>query len=251
MPTKINILRQESPSTGILLTSWLEKSGFSRSEICDYVKSGWLQRISTGVYRFSGDKPSLYGILASYQKQAGLNYHIGAASALELFGFSHYITMSKPKAVVFSPIRPPLPRWLTDAELDMTLVKVSSKALGTFGVEQFDYQGHRLTISSPERAIMECILLSHDHYNLMDVFYLFESLTTLRATLVQQLLESCSSVKVKRLFLYMADKSRHRWFTKLDVSRISLGSGNRSFMKGGVKIPKYNIVLPKELAEYE
>ena len=49
----------------------------------------------------------------------------------------------------------------------------------------------------------------------------------------------------------MADKSRHRWFTKLDVSRISLGSGNRSFMKGGVKIPKYNIVIPKELAEYE
>lgn len=85
----------------------------------------------------------------------------------------------------------------------------------------------------------------------MDVYYLMEMLTTLRPTLVQQLLENCTSVKVKRLFLYMADKSGHRWFSKLDVSKISLGSGTRSISKGGVKNAKYNIVIPKELADYE
>ncbi len=54
----------------------------------------------------------------------------------------------------------------------------------------------------------------------------------LRASLVQQLLEECASVKVKRMFLYMAEKARHRWFAKLDLSRITLGSGTRSLPKG-------------------
>lgn len=249
MGTKINNMRQQTPSNGILLTSWLEKSGFSRNEVSNYMKSGWLRRISTGVYQFIGDTPSLYGILASYQRQSGLKYHIGAASALELKGFSHYIAMGKPTAVVFSPVKPPLPKWLNDADLDMNLVEVSSKVLGTAGIEQLDYQGLTLTVSSPERAIMECILLSPARYDLMDVYYLMEMLTSLRASLVQRLLEDCTSVKVKRMFLYMAEKSHHRWFTKLDLSRISLGSGIRSFVKGGVKIPAYDIVIPKELAD--
>lgn len=159
MGTKINNLRQQTPSIGILLTSWLEKSGFSRNEVSNYLKSGWLQRITTGVYQFTGDTPSLYGALASYQKQADLKYHVGAASALELKGFSHYITMGKPDAVVFSPVKPPLPKWLNDAELDMSLVEVSTKVIGEVGIEQMDYQGQTLTVSSPERAIMECILV--------------------------------------------------------------------------------------------
>lgn len=251
MGTKINNLRQQIPSNGIMLTSWLESSGFSRSEISGYVESGWLHRMATGVYRFVGDKPSLYGILASYQRQGSMTYHVGAASALELKGFSHYIAMGKPVAVVFSPVRPPLPKWIANAELDMTLVSVSSIVLGNTGTEQMDYHGQMLTVSSPERAIMECILLSPTRYNMTDVYYLMEMLTSLRASLVQQLLEQCTSVKVKRMFLYMAEKARHRWFSKLDRSRITLGSGTRSFAKGGVKIAAYDIVIPKELADYE
>ena len=33
MRTKINNMRQQTPSNGILLTSWLEKSGLCKSEI--------------------------------------------------------------------------------------------------------------------------------------------------------------------------------------------------------------------------
>lgn len=211
-----------------------------------------MQRISTGVYQFVGDSPSLYGILASYQRQGcNISYHVGAASALELKGFSHYIAMGKPSAIVFSSARPPLPKWIGHTELDMKLVEVSSKVMGDIGMEQIDYQGQTLTISSPERAIMECILLSPAYYDLMDVYYLMEMLTSLRSSLVQQLLEECTSVKVKRMFMYMAEKARHRWFNKLTVSRITLGSGTRSFGKGGVKNASYDIVIPKELADYE
>ena len=251
MGTKINNIRQQTPSNGILLTSWLEKSGLSRSEISDYTKSGWLQRISTGVYTFVGDSPTVYGILASYQSQGTLSYHVGAASALELKGFSHYVAMGKPSAVIFSPIRPRLPKWLNSVELDMRIVEVSTKIFGDIGVEQMEYNGRQLTVAAPERAIMECLLLSPGQYNLMDTYYLMEMLTSLRFGLVQRLLENCTSVKVKRIFLYMAEKAGHRWFAKLDLSKISLGSGTRSYSKGGVKNAKYDIVIPKELAEYE
>lgn len=251
MGTKINKIRQQIPSTAIMLTSWLESYGFSRTEISAYVESAWLERMSTGVYKFAGDSPSLLGILGSYGCQANLKYHIGAASALELKGFSHYVSMGKPRAVVFAPVRPSLPKWIGRADLDMQLVSVSTKIFGEYGIEQMDYQGLPIMVSSPELAIMECLLLAPKHYNLTDVFYIFEMLTSLRTSMVQQLLESCTSVKVKRLFLYMAEKSRHRWFAKLDISRINLGSGTRSFEKGGVKNAKYDIVIPKELAEYE
>ena len=109
MGTKINLIRQQIPSDGIMLTSWLEKSGISRSEISDYTKSGWLRRMSTGVYCFVGDNPTLYGILASYQRQGNLTYHIGASSALELRGYSHYVTMKSHCVFTHTP---------TTAEMD-------------------------------------------------------------------------------------------------------------------------------------
>lgn len=251
MSTKINNIRQQTPPGGILLTSWLEKSGLSRSEITDYTKSGWLRHISTGVYAFSGDNLTLFSILASYQSQGNLSYHIGGATALELKGFSHYVSLGKPIAVIFSPVRPRLPKWIGSADLDMKLIEVSTKVLGDSGIEKTDYDCRQLNIASPERAIMECLLLSPAYYNLMDVYYLMEMLSSLRAALVQELLENCSSVKVKRLFLFMAEKAGHRWFSKLDLSKIYLGSGTRSFSKGGVKDAKYDIVIPKELAGYE
>lgn len=251
MGTKINNLRQQIPTAGVMLTSWLESHGFSRTEISASVESGWLERLSTGVYKFVGDSPTMYGILGSYGKQSDLKYHVGADSALELKGFSHYVSMGKPQAMVFAPVRPSLPKWIGEADLDMQLVSVSTKIFGEVGIEQIAYQGLPLTVSSPERAIMECLALAPKRYNLMDVYYIFEMLTSLRSSMVQQLLESCTSVKVKRLFLFMAEKSRHRWYGKLDLSRISLGTGIRSFEKGGTRIAKYDIIVPKELAEYE
>lgn len=250
MGTKINHIRQQIPFDGIMLTSWFEKSGISRSEISDYTKSGWLRRISTGVYFFVGDNPTLYGILASYQSQSNLTYHIGASSALELRGYSHYVPMGKPKVIVFSPIRPRLPKWIGAVDLDMTLVEESTKVFGDIGIEHIEYGNLILNISSPERAIMECLVLTHSHYDMMDVYYLMEMLTTLRHELVQRLLERCTSVKVKRLFLYMAEKTQYGWFDNLDLTKISLGSGTRSFSKGGVKNAKYNIVISKELDDF-
>jgi len=46
----------------------------------------------------------------------------------------------------------------------------------------------------------------------------------------------------------MAEKAKHQWFNYLDLTTINLGTGDRSFLKGGVYNSKYRINIPKELA---
>jgi len=252
MATKINNIMKFSLQAGVMSTSWLESMGISRTEQGKYVKSGWLTRMATGIYRFSNDTPTLYGALASYEKQKGGHYRIGASAALELPGYSHYVTVGKPLAYVFTPFDHRLPKWMTSYEWERTLREFSSKVFdGSIGVTQIEHEGLTLQVSTPELAIMECLLLAPEYYNLMDVYYLMEMLTTLRAGIVTKLLEQCSSFKVKRLFLYMAEKSKHTWFKRLDLANVTLGSGPRSLAKGGVKDAKYNLIIPKDLADYE
>ena len=80
-----------------------------------------------------------------------------------------------------------------------------------------------------------------------ECYELMEGLSTLRPSQVQSLLEKCKSIRVKRMFLYLAEKVDHQWLHYIKTDKIDLGSGKRALVKGGVFIPKYNITVPKEL----
>jgi hypothetical protein len=71
----------------------------------------------------------------------------------------------------------------------------------------------------------------------------------LRAEIVQKLLENCNSVKVKRIFLYLADCLEHPWVSRIDMTKISLGQGKRAVVKGGVFNKKYKLSVPREIKE--
>ena len=94
---------------------------------------------------------------------------------------------------------------------------------------------------------MECLHLAPQYYDITDLYYVIELLSILSPKNVQRLLEECRSVKVKRLFLFMAEKARHAWFEALALDRIDLGRGKRVFAKGGVYNKKYQITIPAEL----
>ena len=64
-------------------------------------------------------------------------------------------------------------------------------------------------------------------------------------------LETCSSQKVKRLFVYMAEKAGHPWFKALKFDNIQLGTARYMVVPTGKYIAKYNMTIPKDLAEYE
>ena len=112
--------------------------------------------------------------------------------------------------------------------------ELTSKEVGAFSV----------TLSAPERAIMEVLYGVPDNASFEESELLMAGLTTLRPKLIQKLLEQCNSIKVKRLFLYLAENSDHRWFLRIDPSKLDLGSGKRSIVKEGQLDKKYNITVP-------
>jgi len=91
------------------------------------------------------------------------------------------------------------------------------------------------------------LYLAPEHIDLVECYHIMEGLTGLRPEVVQELLTKCTSVKVKRLFLYMAEKSNHAWLEYVDVKDVDLGSGKRSLVKQGFYDKKYKITLPREL----
>ena len=135
----------------------------------------------------------------------------------------------------------------------MTIKYMTTSFLGDelLGVETMTIDQHDLLVSSPERALLECLNLPNASSSLLDIYYIMESLTTLRPKLVQSLLEVCTSQKVKRLFLYMAEKAGHSWFKALKLENINLGTSRLMITATGKYINKYNMTISKELAEYE
>ncbi len=252
MATKIKNILDLVPRDSVLFSSWLAAQGIDRKEQSLYVRSGWLERIVQGVYKIAGSRPTLFGAVTSYNNQLGKACHVGASSALGLRGYSHFVSMGKPSAYLFTAKEARLPGWFCAMEWDMTVKYFTTSIFGgDTCLEVYDYNGAQLLISGPERAFMECLHLSSEQFSLLDNYYVMEMMTTLRPDLVQQLLENCSSIKVKRLFLYMAEKAGHSWFRSLDLSKVDLGKGIRNISATGRFDNKYQIIIPTELAEYE
>jgi len=138
-------------------------------------------------------------------------------------------------------------------EWDMTIKYMTTSFLGDelLGVETMTINQHELLVSSPERAILECLNLPDASSSLLDIYYIMEGLTTLRPKMVQTLLEACTSQKVKRLFLYMAEKAGHSWYKALKLENVNLGTSRFMITSTGKYINKYNMTISKELAEYE
>jgi hypothetical protein len=252
MATKIKNILDLVPRDFVLFSSWLAAQGMDRKEQSMYVRSGWLERIAQGVYIIAGTHPTLYGAVASYNNQLGKSCHVGASSALDLRGYSHFVSMGKPSAYLFTDKKSRLPGWFNSLEWDMTVKYFTTSIFGgDIGLEVYDYNGSQLLISGPERAFMECLHLSPEQFSLLDSYYVMEMMTTLRPALLQQLLEKCTSIKVKRLFLYMAEKAGHNWLRSLDISKVNLGKGIRNISATGRFDSKYQIIIPAELANYE
>ncbi|MDR2626510.1 MAG: type IV toxin-antitoxin system AbiEi family antitoxin [Dysgonamonadaceae bacterium] len=251
VPTKINQLLRKVPRGGMFLASWMYENGISRELQRHYKKSQWLMPIDTGVMVRAGETPTLFGALASLNEQDSKHFTIGAMSALEMQGFSHYLPMGKKTVVLFSPKEERLPAWFVKRDWNVLLRHFTTGCFSPgLEIDTVSQEGFNLLVSSPARAFMECLHLSPKYYNLTDLYYVMEMLSLLPPLKVQELLEDCKSIKVKRLFLYMAEKTGHDWLKMLDFSKISLGTGKRAIVKNGVYNAKYQITIPKELENY-
>lgn len=246
--TKINHLLQDLPANSVLLSSWLRAQGYSYELQQQYRKSGWLVSIGKGAMLRNGQDFILAGAIFALQKQAKKNIHIGGRTALELHGYSHYLEIDSKETVLYAPQGTKLPSWILNNKWNTKPVLVRTSFLPyNMGLTDFNVNGLNIKISDPARAIMECLVLAPKKFDLDEAYEIMEGLMSLRPSNVQKLLEQCKSIKVKRLFLYLAEKAKHSWFNYLDQEKINIGMGKRSLVKDGIFIPKYKITIPQSL----
>ena len=168
MATKIQQILKSNPDTKILFGEWLSRQGLDAKSQYAYMKSGWLSRLSKGVYALQGTTPTLMQTISAYNYQLSKECIVGAYTALEIRGYSHYLSMGKPQAYLFTGKDDKLPTWLTQREWDMTIKYMVTSFLGDDrkGVEPFVSDGNELLVSSPERAMLECLNLPESCWEL-------------------------------------------------------------------------------------
>ena len=246
--SKINQLLKIQPRGTVLLASWLVDKGYSFDLQRRYRASQWLESIGSGAMIRTGDHVDISGALYSLQTQLGLSTHFGGKTALAMQGKAHYLELSSRRVYLFGTKGENLPTWFRKNDWESQIEYFSTEFLNsTLGLIEFQVKEFTIKISSPARAILECLYLSPEKQDLVECYQLMESLNNLRPKQVQELLESCKSVKVKRLFLYLAEKPGHGWFNHLQLDKIDLGKGKRSLVKNGAYVPKYQITVPQAL----
>ncbi len=249
--SKINFLVTSSKRGSVLTACHLRKLGFSYELLRSYEKSGWLDSLGYGAYKVRGDEVDWTGALWTLQTQMGIAVHIGGKTALELQGYGHFAKHALLDLHLFGEKGETLPSWFRKRDWGC-LLKFCSPKLFPSNVEGslsvFESNGLQVTISGPERAAMEMLSFVPGEQSFSEAFLIMENLSTLRPSLVQSLLENCNSIKVKRLFLCAAEKHKYRWFDRLDIERVQVGTGKRVIVKDGALDKKYLITIPKEQA---
>lgn len=245
--TKINQLLSTLPTGVVLQSHWLVSRGYSLDLQKRYRQSRWLESIGKGAMVRAGDQVDYVGALYALQKQSNLFIHPGGRTALYLLGKSHYLELSGKQAVIFGGQRERLPTWFLKHDWGLKIKYHQTSFLpADVGLTEIELKNFSIKVSDTTRALLECLYLAPKNQELMECYQLMEGLNNLRPTHVQSMLEKCQSVKVKRLFLYMAEKAGHQWFQYIDVKTIDLGQGKRSIVSQGTYISKYQITVPKE-----
>lgn len=246
---KITQLIKNWKKGAVLTLTFLKKNGFSAKLINWYESSGWVESVGHGAYKLSGDQIDWYGAIFALQTQLGFSVHPGGKTALELQGYAHYLAEKLPAIYLFGLRDERLPKWFRtcdwETEIRYAPTKLFSEPLPQ-SLSEYDYRELSIQISAPERSAMEMLYHVPRYQGFAEASKLMENLTTLRPRLVQQLLESCNSKKVKRLFLYFAEKHDHEWFGQINIKKIDIGTGKRVVVKNGTLDKKYQITVLSE-----
>lgn len=276
---KLNWLQLNLPEGLLVDAAWLQRRGYSSALRSKYVKHGWLQQIVRGVYRrppatFSaavGQNLRWEQVVISLQTMLHLPFVVGGRTALELQGFAHYLSPGGPREIHLYGERR-VPGWVFKLKLersfifhnaeklfrdkairyigkqsDSTRKDVTAAALRSgFTFQMWGQWQWPLMLSLPERAILELLDDVPQRETFQQADALFEGLRNLRPQLLHTLLVECRSVKVKRLFLWFAERHGHPWMTKVDHTGIDLGHGKRMLVSGGKLDTKYDITVPEK-----
>ena len=252
----LNHLLRDLPEGVVVPSAWLLERGISPQLVRKYVASGWLTALAHGAYaRHAALSVDWQGVVLALQRLAQQPIHVGGLSALNLHGLAHYLPLGGESRIHLwnhGRALARLPAWVSAISLSQQFVfhrqqlfepAVAGEGLAHVSTRVRDWT---VTASSPERAILEMLSLVDDTAaSFMHAAELFEGLSALRPALVQQLLEGCTSIKVKRLFLFLVTRQDAPWGRKLKINRVTLGQGKRQVTCGGRLDVRFSITVPE------
>lgn len=230
------------PDNGIVTTAFLRKNGFSYSSLFGYKSYGWIDEFGHGAYCRHAHTPSIYAGLDAATNQLGLNVRVGGRSALARKGYLHFIPFQDQKVSLYLLRGQRLPKWFSAQYHNAYTISATTILPADLGITSATESGFHFKQSAPERAILELLEQVPRNVQLNECYQILEMMATLRTSLVQELLEKCSSVKVKRLFLLLAEDLNHAWLKDINLSHINLGSGCRVIDNGGTFNTKFNLI---------
>ena len=249
---KLNHLLNRWPEGAVATYGWLAQQGISRQLASTYKRSNWIVTVGNGAFARTGEKIDWTGGLYAVQQELGCTIHVAAKTALAQQGYAHFLPLGEGSPIwLLGQPGERLPTWFHRAPWGKR-VQYSTAALwpdkvqGTLGMTERTVSRLNLRVATAERAMFEVLHFVPQRQSFEEARLLMEGLFSLRPRLVQSLLEACAFVKVKRLFLALAESCGHSWLTKLDLPKVTLGAGKRALVSGGRLHPKYQITVPAE-----
>jgi len=254
----LNLLEQldEFLPFGMVATKrWLLARGMSLHSVDNALRSKKLTALAVGVYARAGLPINWQGITGSVQRMSDQPVLVGGLSALELSGFGHYLSTAKIKTLhLYSPHK--LPAWLNKLDQLIYFEWHGTKKLWPQSVlaQKRYHLEHRwrddlppILFSCPEKACLEMLAGLPEKISFEHADELMQGMTSLSPKKLQNLLCECRHVKVKRLFLWLAQRQNYPWFKKLKLDEFDLGKGKRVIAKQGKLESHYQITVPEHM----
>lgn len=240
-----------TPPGSIYTSAWLNAQGIDHKLIWWYWHSGWIEKIGPKIYKKIGSSVSWADVICTIQDGLNLPIYIGGKAALQLLGKAHYLPLGDTLFLdLYTLPSTSLPSWISKLSLEAINYKIHKILLfdsvihTSLGLTKKEINGVDLSVSAPERAIMEVFYDVPQNISYEESILLMENLDRLRPQVVQTLLENCKSIKVKRLFLHAAEKFQHEWLNDVELNKIDLGKGKRRIGEGGDYDSKYQLSVP-------
>ncbi len=223
-PSKLNALYTRLAPGTPLTSGDLAALGISADLAVHYVRAGWLVRLARGVYGRPNDPPALHPSLLLLQRRFE-GMHVGGKSALDWYGVRQYVSQ-QPMLQLYGWTAARLPEWFTGrfpAEYHRKrLFEEQPDAL--LHVHPFEKRSGAPQVSAPERALLELLSEVGVRQPLQEGRELVENAYSLRADVLRELLQHCTSVKTVRLCLQLGREGSLPWVDKLDPGTLPTGS---------------------------
>ena len=243
--TNLKDILNKIPANTIVTAKKLKENGVSYSLMRAYENSGWLTRHSAGAYTRLAEIADILGALYAIQKDCRLSVHIGADTALKMvYGKIHFLKPTK-EICLFAFSGTKLPSWFKIAYNGQYSLHLTNFLPNKLGLIPYKNNNYEIDVPNIERSLLELLYLVPKVITAQEAYSITETIQSLRTGVLQQLLEQCSSIKVKRLLLCFAEQSGQQWIKAIDLKKIDFGKGIREIEKGGILYKKYGLVLPR------